>query len=63
MPRSTPGFIQRARRLRRPTDPVHQMTCEETCCNCGDDIGPHHLCTDCLEVLSGGMDEIPKGHE
>jgi ribosomal protein L32 len=28
------------------------MSCEETCCNCGNDIGPHHLCTDCLEDIS-----------
>jgi hypothetical protein len=27
--------------------------CEETCIGCGDDIGIHHLCTDCLEELDG----------
>ena len=25
--------------------------CQETCVNCGNDQGPHHLCTDCLELI------------
>lgn len=38
------------------------MSCDETCINCGDDIGPHHLCTDCLEVISGVVGEDSQGH-
>jgi hypothetical protein len=39
----------KARDWKDATDLV--VTCEVTCVNCGDDIGPHHLCTDCLETL------------
>lgn len=39
------------------------MSCEETCCNCGNDIGPHHLCTDCLEVMSGVVHESEESSE
>lgn len=28
------------------------VTCDEMCCNCGNDIGPHHLCTDCLATVA-----------
>jgi hypothetical protein len=31
----------------------YKENCEESCVNCGDDIGPHHLCTDCLEKIEG----------
>jgi hypothetical protein len=38
------------------------MHCEETCIQCGNDIGPHHLCTDCLEGMSNGcLHEAPQG--
>jgi hypothetical protein len=30
--------------------------CEDTCVNCGDDIGINHLCTDFLITLDGGAD-------
>ena len=23
----------------------------DTCINCGNDDGPHHICTDCLELI------------
>jgi DNA (cytosine-5)-methyltransferase 1 len=27
------------------------VTCEVACVNCGNDIGPHHVCTDCLQTI------------
>ena len=35
--------------------PMFDPSCEVGCCNCGNDIGPHHLCTDCLEEMSLGL--------
>lgn len=32
---------------------VPDWTCSEVCANCGNDLGPHHICTECLEVMSG----------
>ena len=31
---------------------VPDWACQETCVNCGNDLGPHHLCSDCLERLT-----------
>jgi hypothetical protein len=31
---------------------VPDWSCQETCVNCGNDLGPHHLCSDCLEGLT-----------
>lgn len=30
--------------------------CDETCVNCGDDQGTHHLCTDCLTEVQPDKD-------
>jgi len=30
------------------------MQCEAGCINCGDELGAHHLCLDCLEGLDKG---------
>jgi ribosomal protein L32 len=27
------------------------VTCQATCIECGDEYGPHHICTDCLTSL------------
>lgn len=37
------------------------VSCEEVCCNCGNDIGPHHLCIDCLGVMSGVVCQEQEG--
>jgi len=39
------------------TGSVPDWACEVACCNCGNDIVPHHLCTDCLEEMSGVVHE------
>lgn len=30
--------------------------CDETCVNCGNDQGPHHLCSDCLADVQPDKD-------
>jgi hypothetical protein len=30
---------------------MSECECDETCVNCGNDTGKHHICTDCLEQL------------
>lgn len=37
--------------LVREDTPMSECACEVTCVNCGNDIGPHHLCSDCLELI------------
>jgi DNA-cytosine methyltransferase len=39
----------KARDWKDATDLV--VTCEVACVNCGNDIGPHHVCTDCLSMI------------
>jgi ribosomal protein L32 len=33
------------------------MCDDATCVNCGNDNGPHHLCTDCLALVGDPKDE------
>jgi hypothetical protein len=39
---------------------IPDWNCEETCINCGNDLGPHHLCSDCLESLDQRDENEPK---
>jgi hypothetical protein len=30
---------------------MSEPSCEVTCVECGDDLGTHHFCTDCLQAV------------
>ncbi len=35
---------------------MSEPQCEECCVECGDDIGTHHLCLDCIEAAFKGKE-------